>query len=439
MKVSIIGSGYVGLVTGTCLADVGNDVICFDLNADKINLLKDGIVPIYEPTLEGMIKKNIHSGRLRFTSDVKESVNHGHLQIIAVGTPPDEDGMADLSHVITAAENIAMHMGENKIIVNKSTVPVGTAKQVKQVVTSVLAKRSLNLDFDVVSNPEFLKEGSAIQDFLKPDRVIVGSNSEISRQVMKDLYAPFQKNHARMLFMDPESAELSKYAANAMLASRISFMNELARLAEALGADIEQVRIGIGSDPRIGFDFLYPGVGYGGSCFPKDVQALISLGQGMKCRLGVLEAVSLANSEQRKYFTSKIANYFNNDFKGKKIAVWGLAFKPNTDDLREAPSINILSYLAAKGASVNLYDPVAAENAKKVFPPSNTTVYFDSCEAALCDAEALVVFTEWQEFKAIDWDRVAGATKLSAIFDGRNIYSKEQFSKTGIKYFGIGR
>lgn len=439
MKVSIIGSGYVGLVTGTCLADVGNDVICFDLNGEKINLLKDGIIPIYEPTLEEMIKRNIHSGRLRFTSDVKESVNHGHLQIIAVGTPPDEDGMADLSHVITAAENIATHMVENKIIVNKSTVPVGTAKQVKQVVTSVLAKRGLNLDFDVVSNPEFLKEGSAIQDFLKPDRVIVGSNSEISRQVMRDLYAPFQKNHARMLFMDPESAELSKYAANAMLASRISFMNELARLAEVLGADIEQVRIGIGSDPRIGFDFLYPGVGYGGSCFPKDVQALISLGQGMKCRLGVLEAVSLANSEQRKYFTSKISNYFNNDFKGKKIAVWGLAFKPNTDDLREAPGISILSYLAAKGASVNLYDPVAAENAKKVFPPSDTTVYFDSCEAALCDAEALVVFTEWQEFKAIDWGRVAGATKLSAIFDGRNIYSKEQFNKTGIKYFGIGR
>lgn len=439
MKISIVGTGYVGLVTGACLAEVGNHVLCFDTNTNKIMKLRDGVIPIYEPGLESLVKTNLKKGKLLFSDDVGESVHHGRMQFIAVGTPPGEDGSADLRHVLDAVKSIASLMNEKKIFVNKSTVPVGTADLVRKEVTKVLGERGLTIDFDVISNPEFLKEGSAVNDFMKPDRIIVGAESVESIQLMKELYSPFQKNHDRMVTMGVRSAELSKYAANAMLATRISFMNELACLSERVGADIESVRIGMGSDPRIGYDFLYPGVGYGGSCFPKDIKALIRMGEENNCPLGVLKATTAANFNQKKYFSDKVIDHYGKDLKGIKIGVWGLTFKPNTDDLREAPSIDVIRNLRAAGAVLRLYDPVAKSDAKELFPESSDIQHVESALDAVQEADGLILLTEWSEFRAVDWKEVRKRMSSPTVFDGRNVLSKQAILSEGFKYYGIGR
>jgi UDPglucose 6-dehydrogenase len=439
MKITVIGTGYVGLVSSTCLADVGNDVLCLDLDAGKIRMLDEGRIPIYEPGLEAMVRRNQAAGRLRFTTDVAAAVAHGRLQFIAVGTPPGEDGSADLQYVLAAARNIGRHMDGYKLVVNKSTVPVGTADQVRGAIAGELATRGAGIAFSVVSNPEFLKEGAAIDDFMKPDRIVVGADDAHAVDLMRELYAPFQRNRERLIVMDVKSAELTKYAANAMLATRISFMNELANLAEQLGADIELVRKGIGSDPRIGFHFLYPGVGYGGSCFPKDVRALIRTAQGAGRSLKVLQAVEAANDAQKNVLGQKITRRFGEDLGGMSFALWGLAFKPNTDDMRDAPSRALIADLLARGASIRAYDPVATQEAKRVFGDNPHIVYATTPMEALDGADALAIVTEWKEFRSPDFDAIKARLKQPVVFDGRNLYDPATPRKAGLEYFAIGR
>ena len=439
MKITVIGTGYVGLVSGTCLADVGNDVLCLDLDAAKIRILTEGGIPIYEPGLEAMVKKNVAAGRLRFTTDVEAAVAHGTLQFIAVGTPPDEDGSADLQYVVAAARNVGRHMTGYKVVVDKSTVPVGTADKVRAAIADELQKRHAAIDFSVVSNPEFLKEGAAVEDFMKPDRIVVGADDTRAIGLMRELYAPFQRNHERLIVMDVKSAELTKYAANAMLATRISFMNELANLAEKLGADIELVRKGIGSDPRIGFHFLYPGVGYGGSCFPKDVQALIRTAQDAGQQLKVLHAVEAANEVQKSVLGGKIVARLGDDLGGRTFALWGLAFKPNTDDMREAPSLVLIADLLARGASIRAYDPVALHEAQRILGANPRISYAATPMEALEGADALAIVTEWKEFRSPDFDAIRAALKVPVIFDGRNLYDPAAPRRSGLEYFAIGR
>ena len=439
MKISVVGTGYVGLVSGTCLAEVGNDVLCLDVDANKIRILNEGGIPIYEPGLEAMVARNKAAGRLRFTTSVEEAVAFGTIQFIAVGTPPDEDGSADLQYVLAAARNIGRHMKDYKVVVDKSTVPVGTADKVRAAIADELQRRGAEIPYSVVSNPEFLKEGAAVEDFMKPDRIVVGTADGRATDLMRQLYAPFQRNHERLIVMDVRSAELTKYAANAMLATRISFMNELANLAEKLGADIELVRQGIGSDPRIGFHFLYPGCGYGGSCFPKDVQALERTAREAGQKLKVLQAVEDANEAQKAVLTEKIVKRFGAKLDGKTFAVWGLAFKPNTDDMREAPSRVLINDLLARGATVRAYDPVAMHEATRVFGDEPRIVYADSPMSALDGAEALAIVTEWKEFRAPDFEAMKAKLKAGVVFDGRNLYDPAHPRAAGLEYHAIGR
>ncbi len=439
MKITVIGTGYVGLVSGTCLADVGNDVLCLDLDANKIRILNEGGIPIYEPGLEAMVRKNVAAGRLRFTTDIEQAVDFGTMQFIAVGTPPDEDGAADLKYVVAAARNIGKHMTGYKVVVDKSTVPVGTADKVRAAITEELQTRGADIPYSIVSNPEFLKEGAAIEDFMKPDRIVVGAEDAQAMELMRQLYAPFQRNHERVIMMDLRSAELTKYAANAMLATRISFMNELANLAETLGADIELVRQGIGADPRIGYHFLYPGCGYGGSCFPKDVQALIRTAAESGQQLHVLQAVEQANELQKHVLTRKIVRHFGNDLSGKTFALWGLAFKPNTDDMREAPSRVLIGELLERGAKVRAYDPVAIAEARHIYGADARIEYAQSPMDALTGTDALAIVTEWKEFRSPDFEAIKAKLKNPVIFDGRNLYDPAHPRKAGLEYFAIGR
>jgi UDPglucose 6-dehydrogenase len=439
MKITMIGTGYVGLVTGACFAEVGNEVLCLDLDERKIRILEEGGIPIFEPGLLEMVRRNRAAGRLRFTTNVEESVDFANVQFIAVGTPPDEDGSADLRHVVSAARAIGRHAKNRKVIVDKSTVPVGTADAVRAATLEELGKRGMSFGCSVVSNPEFLKEGAAVDDFMRPDRIVIGSEDEEATRTMRQLYAPFQRNHDKLIVMDVRSAELTKYAANAMLATRISFMNELSNLAERLGADIEHVRRGIGADPRIGFHFLYPGVGYGGSCFPKDVQALQRTAQQNGMQLEVLNAVERVNDAQKRVLTAKIEKRFGGDLKGRRFAVWGLAFKPNTDDMREAPSLVLIDDLARRGATVSAYDPVAMEEAKRHLGKAPAVTFAESPMAALKDADALVIVTEWKEFRSPDFDDIRKALKTPAIFDGRNIYDPATVVGAGLEYYPVGR
>jgi UDPglucose 6-dehydrogenase len=440
MKITIIGTGYVGLVSGACLADVGNDVLCLDLDPAKIATLEAGGLPIHEPGLEDIVRRNVAAGRLHFTTDVDRAVRFGTIQFIAVGTPPDEDGSADLQYVLAAARNIGQRMTDYKLVVDKSTVPVGTADKVKAAIAEELARRGADIPFSVVSNPEFLKEGAAVEDFMRPDRIVIGTDDERSVHLMSALYAPFNRNHDRLVLMDVRSAELTKYAANAMLATRISFMNEMANLAERLGADVEAVRRGIGSDPRIGYQFLYPGCGYGGSCFPKDVQALIRTARqdaGMDLR--VLSAVEAANDAQKSVLTAKVRRRFGDDLRGRHFALWGLAFKPNTDDMREAPSRVVIRELLELGATITAYDPVATREAQRVMAGLTGLSYADSPMKALEGADALVIVTEWKEFRSPDFGAIAAALKQPVIFDGRNMYDPRLVRELGIEYVAIGR
>jgi UDPglucose 6-dehydrogenase len=439
MKVTVIGTGYVGLVTGACLAEMGNHVVCLDVDQRKIDLLNAGGIPIHEPGLEAVVHRNAAAGRLQFTTDVAAATAHGTLQFIGVGTPPDEDGSADLQYVLAAARSIGRHMNDHKIIVDKSTVPVGTADKVREAVQAVLDERGVKIDFSVVSNPEFLKEGAAVEDCMKPDRIIIGADDERAVLMMKALYMPFMRNHDRLQVMDIRSAEFTKYAANAMLATRISFMNELSRLADRVGADIEHVRRGIGSDPRIGTHFIYAGAGYGGSCFPKDVKALVKTAQDHGVELGVLQAVEAANERQKFVLVEKIVARFGEDLTGRTFAVWGLAFKPNTDDMRDAPSRVIIGELARRGAKVQAYDPVAQDEARRVMPDVPGLRFVDRAPDALEGADALVLITEWKEFRNPDFDGVRAALKQPVIFDGRNLYDPVFLHSQGIEYHGIGR
>jgi len=435
----MIGTGYVGLVTGTCFAEVGNDVVCLDVDSRKIDILNNGGVPIHEPGLAPMIARNAAAGRLKFTTDVDAAVAHGALQFIAVGTPPDEDGSADMQYVLAAARDIGRRMTEHKVVVDKSTVPVGTADRVREAIAEELSRRRVDLGFAVVSNPEFLKEGAAVDDFMRPDRVVVGADDEQAIAAMRAVYAPFQRTHDRLLVMDVRSAELTKYAANAMLATRISFMNELANLADELGADIEHVRQGIGSDPRIGYYFLYPGVGYGGSCFPKDVKALRHTAADFGRPLKILEAVEEVNEAQKLRLVEKIVARLGENLTGRTFALWGLAFKPNTDDMREAPALAIVEALAARGARIVAYDPVAMTEAKRVFGDAPHVAFAGSPMAALEGADALVVVTEWQEFRSPDFDAIRSTLGERLIFDGRNLYDPSAVRAAGLEYFAIGR
>ena len=439
MRLTIFGSGYVGLVTGACFAEAGNNVLCVDVDRRKIEMLQKGESPIYEPGLDDLLQKNIAAGRLSFTTDAEEGVKHGLFQFIAVGTPPDEDGSADLRYVLAVAESIGKHVNEYRIVVNKSTVPVGTADKVKAKIDETLAGRGASIEFDVVSNPEFLKEGAAISDFMKPDRIVVGTDNPRTGELLKALYDPFTRSRERMIIMDVRSAELTKYAANAMLATKISFMNELANLAELVGADIERVRQGIGSDPRIGYHFIYPGCGYGGSCFPKDVQALARSAKEHKFNAGLLEAVEEVNKRQKNVLFDKISRYFHDDLAGKTLAVWGLAFKPNTDDMRAAPSRTLMEALWDSGARVRAYDPVAAEEAHRIYGDRPDLELVKSSNDALKGADALAIVTEWQEFRSPDFDLIKSSLKAPVIFDGRNLYDPGFVSRFGLKYFGIGR
>jgi UDPglucose 6-dehydrogenase len=451
MNLTIIGSGYVGLVTGACLADIGNDVFCLDVDQRKIDLLNQGVVPIHEPGLKEIIERNVRARRLTFSTDVQAAVAHGDVQFIAVGTPPDEDGSADLQYVLAAARNIGRHMKGFKVVVDKSTVPVGTAALVQDAIASELRKRGESHMFSVVSNPEFLKDGAAVEDFARPDRIVLGCNDDVpgerAREVMKRLYAPFNRNHERTLYMDVHSAEFTKYAANAMLATRISFMNELANLADRVGADIEAVRRGVGSDPRIGYDFLYAGCGYGGSCFPIDVKALMRTAEDFGEPLQILRAVESVNEAQKQVLAQKIVTRFGSDLTGRTFGVWGLAFKPNTDDMREAPSRTLIAELLARGASVKAYDPVATEEAKRVLaldlahaPEHQTRLSYvsDAMEAA-SGADAVVVATEWKVFKAPDFETLKAQLKMPIVFDGRNLYDPPALQELGIEYHAVGR
>ena len=439
MKVTVFGSGYVGLVTGACLAEVGNKVMCVDVDPAKIELLNSGGVPIYEPGLTEMVKRNREAGRLRFTTDARTGVDFGQVQFIAVGTPPDEDGSADLQYVLAVAESIAEHMDGFKVVVDKSTVPVGTGDKVAQRIRETLEKRGADIEFDVVSNPEFLKEGAAIGDFMKPDRIVVGTENPRSMQLMRELYGPFNRNHERLLFMDIRSAELTKYAANAMLATKISFMNELSNLAEILDADIEKVRIGIGSDPRIGFQFIYPGCGYGGSCFPKDVQALERTAHEIGYNAELLSAVESVNNRQKELMFKKISDFFNGDLAGKTIALWGLAFKPNTDDMRAASSRTLMEALWDAGAKVRAFDPIAHEETRRIYGERPDLAIVKHAEDALEGADALAVVTEWIEFRSPDYALLRDKLASKAIFDGRNIYDPQVVTAAGLSYISIGR
>jgi UDPglucose 6-dehydrogenase len=439
MRITMIGTGYVGLVTGACLAEVGNEVLCLDIDARKIDILEKGGVPIHEPGLEPMIRRNVAAGRLRFTTDVDAAVGHANVQFIAVGTPPGEDGSADMQYVIQAARNIGRRMTQWTLVVDKSTVPVGTADRVQGAIAEELAARGVDVPFAVASNPEFLKEGAAIEDFMKPDRIVIGADDEQAIANLRSIYAPFQRSHERLLVMDVRSAELTKYAANAMLATRISFMNELANLAERLGADIEAVRQGIGSDPRIGWQFLYPGVGYGGSCFPKDVRALQHTAQRAGAPLRVLAAVEAANEAQKNVLVDKIVARFGEDLSGRRFAIWGLAFKPNTDDMREAPSRAVIDALTRRGAAIAAYDPVAMDEARRLLGETAHLTFAGNPIAACEGADALVIVTEWKEFRSPDFEGLKRRMKQPLIFDGRNLYEPGVVRAAGFEHVSIGR
>ncbi len=442
MKVTVVGTGYVGLVTGACLAELGNDIVCLDLDAEKIKILQAGNLPIYEPGLLEMVRRNMAANRLRFTTQIKDAVLHGELQFIAVGTPADEDGSADMQHVMAAARNIGRYMSSKTIIVDKSTVPVGTADRVKKAVAEELSIRDIQVEFSVVSNPEFLKEGSAIEDFMRPGRIIIGTEEESAIKVMRALYAPIQRNRERLIVMSIRSAELTKYAANAMLATRISFMNELANLAETLGADIEAVRHGIGSDPRIGYDFLYAGCGYGGACFPKDVQALLRTAIEHGHDLKLLAAVDAVNDMQKRVMGCKVMDRFGHNLAGKHFALWGLSFKPNTDDMRGAPSRVLIEALLCAGATVTAYDPVAMDEAKHLYADEPRINFSDSPMTALgCygSADALLIVTEWKEFQAPDFEAIKLRLRQPVVIDGRNLYEPANLISKGIEYISIGR
>ena len=439
MRVSIFGTGYVGLVTGTCLAEVGHEVICVDVDLAKVEGLEHGIVPIYEPGLAPMVKANHAAGRLRFTTDAAQAVAHGDIVFIAVGTPPDEDGSADLQYVLAVARSIGRHLDRDTVIVNKSTVPVGTADKVRAAVAAELAARGANIAFEVVSNPEFLKEGDAVADCMRPDRIVIGASSPAAIEKMKRLYAPFNRNHERIVVMDVRAAELTKYAANAMLATKISFMNEIANIAERVGADIEQVRKGIGSDPRIGWHFIYPGAGYGGSCFPKDVQALSRIAQQYGMQPTLLDAVEAVNAAQKEHLFELVVRHYDGEVKGKTFAVWGLAFKPNTDDMREASSRRLLAQLWDAGAKVRAYDPEATDEARRIFGERADLLLCDSAEQALEGADALVVVTEWKQFRSPDFAALKARLADAVVFDGRNLYEPAEPEAAGLAYYGIGR
>ncbi|KDD05346.1 UDP-glucose dehydrogenase family protein [Bordetella bronchiseptica] len=439
MKITVVGTGYVGLVSGACLADMGNEVLCLDTDAAKVAMLREGHIPIYEPGLEDLVKRNVAGGRLQFTDDIAASVAFGDVQFIAVGTPPGEDGSADLQYVLAAARSIARHMTTRKVVVDKSTVPVGTADKVRAAMQEVLAERGVDVPFSVASNPEFLKEGAAINDFMSPDRIIVGADDEHTIDTMRRIYAPFQRTHERVMVMDVRSAELTKYAANAMLATRISFMNEMANLAEALGADIEQVRRGIGADPRIGYHFLYPGIGYGGSCFPKDVQALMRSAGEHALPMRVIEAAETANQAQKLRLAHKVVARYGADLQGRTFALWGLAFKPNTDDMREAPSLSTIADLTRRGARIRAYDPVAMPQAAKVLDDNPAVELVDDMYQALDGADGLLIATEWKVFRAPDLTRVKQMLKAPLIIDGRNLYVPADMRAQGFDYQGIGR
>jgi UDPglucose 6-dehydrogenase len=441
MRVTIFGTGYVGLVTGTCLAEVGHHVVCVDIDAAKIEGLRNGVIPIYEPGLEPMVKANFAEGRLEFTTDAATAIAHGDVIFIAVGTPPDEDGSADLQYVLAVARTIGTHLQRPAVVVDKSTVPVGTADKVRATIAAAMAARGAQVAYDVVSNPEFLKEGAAVEDCMRPDRIVIGADSPTAVEKLKKLYAPFNRNHERIVVMDVRSAELTKYAANAMLATKISFMNEMANLAEHLGADIEKVRIGIGSDPRIGWHFIYPGAGYGGSCFPKDVQALARTAQQVGYRAELLDAVESVNHRQKEHLFELIERHYGGAaaLKGKTFAVWGLAFKPNTDDMREASSRTLLRQLWEAGATVRAFDPEAGHEAQRIFGERADLVLCEHAVDALKGADALVVVTEWKQFRSPDFAKLKAALKDAAIFDGRNLYDPAEPEAAGLAYYGIGR
>ncbi|MBS1224644.1 MAG: ugd [Proteobacteria bacterium] len=439
MKITIFGSGYVGLVTGACFADVGNDVLCVDVDPRKVAMLQRGEIPIHEPGLDDVVQRNSASGRLQFTTDLAAGVAHGLFQFIAVGTPPDEDGSADLQHVRAVARVIGRHMDSYRVVVNKSTVPVGTADVVRDTIAAVLAERGLDIPFVVVSNPEFLKEGAAVQDFMRPDRIIVGSDDQQATVHLRNLYAPFNRNRDRLIEMDVRSAELSKYAANAMLATKISFMNEIANLAERLGADIEKVRVGIGADPRIGYHFIYPGAGYGGSCFPKDVKALEYTARSANYEATLLQAVEAVNERQKNVLFGKIQRHFQDDLRGRTFALWGLAFKPGTDDMREAPSRNLLEALWREGCTVRAYDPAAMNEARRLYGERPDFQLCDRPMETLAGADALVIVTEWSLFRSPDFDAIRRQLRQPVIFDGRNLYDPEYVRELGFVYYAIGR
>jgi UDPglucose 6-dehydrogenase len=441
MKVTVFGSGYVGLVSGACLAEAGNHVLCVDIDAAKVERLTRGEVPIHEPGLDALIHRNADAGRLEFTTDAVRGVEHGLFLLIAVGTPPDEDGSADLRHVLSVARAIGENLSRYTIVVTKSTVPVGTADKVRMAVQSALSKRAASIEFDVVSNPEFLKEGAAIDDFMRPDRVVIGTDNPRTTELMRALYDPFTRNHDRLVVMDIRSSELTKYAANAMLATKISFMNELAAVAERVGADIEKVRIGIGSDPRIGYSFIYPGAGYGGSCFPKDVKALIRSARDVGHDAELLRSVESVNERQKSVLVKKLSEYFNNRLAGLRFALWGLAFKPNTDDMREAPSRVIIDSLLAAGASVAAYDPVASAEAGRLYAQqtADRLLFCDDAYQAAQGADALLIVTEWKEFRSPDYERLKTLLTRPLIFDGRNLYDPALMQSLGFEYFAIGR
>ncbi|MEW8522859.1 MAG: UDP-glucose/GDP-mannose dehydrogenase family protein [Candidatus Thiodiazotropha endolucinida] len=439
MKVTVFGSGYVGLVTGACLAEVGNDVVCMDVDERKIAMLKQGEIPIYEPGLEAMVERNAKAGRLHFTTDAAEAVAHGLFQFIAVGTPPDEDGSADLQYVLAVAASIAEHMDDYRVIVDKSTVPVGTADKVRERVNEALRAQGKQVEFDVVSNPEFLKEGAALDDFMKPDRIIIGTDNPRTTELLRALYTPFNRNHDRLIAMDIRSAELTKYAANAILATKISFMNELSNLAERLGADIEQVRHGIGADSRIGYHFIYPGCGYGGSCFPKDVNALERTAREVDYDAQLLTAVEAVNYRQKRVLFDKISRHYSGELKGKTFALWGLSFKPNTDDMREASSRVLIEALWDAGAKVQAFDPEAMEECHRIYGEREDLVYCSDQESTLKGADALIVVTEWQVFRSPDFEQIKFALSEPVIFDGRNIYDPKRLKEAGFSYYAIGR
>ena len=439
MRVTIFGTGYVGLVTGACLAEAGNHVLCVDIDKQKISGLQHGDLPIFEPGLEEIVKRTSEAGRLQFTTDISAAVSHGELLFIAVGTPSDEAGLADLQSVISVARSIGENLDDYRLVINKSTVPVGTAAKVRSEIQNVLDNRGIEVEFDVVSNPEFLKEGAAIEDFTKPDRIIIGSDNAHAVELLRALYEPFNRNHARILVMSTSSAELTKYAANAMLATKISFMNELANIAEHVGADIEQVRLGVGSDPRIGYDFIYSGCGYGGSCFPKDIRSLSTFAKMVGYESELLNAVEHVNQRQKQILFQKITQYFQGNLMGKVIGLWGLAFKPNTDDMREAPSLSLMKALWSAGCQVQAYDPVAMEEAHRLFGERADLILCESAEDAASGADALAVVTEWKAFRSPDFHQLKMLLKEPVIFDGRNIYDPQALQDLGIHYFGIGR